>query len=305
MEALWHVTATHTPTGGIGSLSNQDIADEMFWDDDADALIEALVQAKILDEEPAFRLVVHGWAERADEQVHATLAKKVALFADGSAPRLGLTFNADTRRRIASEYRNRHGIDPTSQDHQRTNQDQSKESQDKSRLVSPVPEPVPEPEPKPEPQKAHTPRVDAPEGDLGSALFAYFGRAALQAEMGTALESIDRFREAGRPPSPEQIQRAVEGGRCACLEKTRSNPRNLSWFLNDLADEMTPVEAESRHGERDANGKDEQLHTEAGGRKPQRHREPGKRGGARREGADGSQAVDELNRILGGAGYDT
>src|SRR5688500_771589 len=81
MEALWPVTANHAPNGAVGRLTNQDIADEMFWDDDADTLIDCLLQAEVLDHDPEHRLVIHGWAERADESVHAALARRRCSFA--------------------------------------------------------------------------------------------------------------------------------------------------------------------------------------------------------------------------------
>lgn len=74
MEALWHLTSEQTPTGAIGELSDKAIAAEMYWDDEPAVLIDALVKAEILDRDPKHRLIVHGWAERADQ----TTKRKVA-----------------------------------------------------------------------------------------------------------------------------------------------------------------------------------------------------------------------------------
>lgn len=67
MESLWHVTAEQAPTGAIGRLSNQDIADEMFWEGDADDLINALVSSDLLEHHPRFRLIVHNYHKYADQ----------------------------------------------------------------------------------------------------------------------------------------------------------------------------------------------------------------------------------------------
>lgn len=88
MEAIWHVTADQCPDGAIGTLSNQDIADEMFWDGDADELVRDLIASGVLDEHPEHRLVVHGWSERATDAIHMSLARKGLYFADGSKPRM-------------------------------------------------------------------------------------------------------------------------------------------------------------------------------------------------------------------------
>jgi hypothetical protein len=66
LEALWHATAEHAPQGNIGRLSNADIAMEMYYTYNPDVLMTALVEAKFLDENKEFRLVVHNWAKRAD-----------------------------------------------------------------------------------------------------------------------------------------------------------------------------------------------------------------------------------------------
>lgn len=104
LEALWHLTAEQFPDGDIGALSAQDIADEIFFDGDANVLISALTEAGFLDA-TEHSLVVHGWSERAENGIHAALAKKTLLFADGTMPRVPHEwFSAPTRERIKSEY---------------------------------------------------------------------------------------------------------------------------------------------------------------------------------------------------------
>ena len=128
MEALWHVTSEQAPTGAIGRLTNQDIADEMFWDDDADALIAALVSANILDEHPVHRLSVHGWAERADDATHMKVARAHQVFACGTIPKLR-RFTSAEREQLSAHYA--HAV--------------------RTEYALPEPEPVPEPVSEPEP----------------------------------------------------------------------------------------------------------------------------------------------------------
>lgn len=81
MEALWHVTAEQAPTGAIGRLSNQDIADEMFWDGDADTLIQSFIDAGLLNVHEQFRLVVHNYHKYADQATKRKVARHGLEFA--------------------------------------------------------------------------------------------------------------------------------------------------------------------------------------------------------------------------------
>lgn len=87
LEALWHLAAAQRPRGDVGSLSNQDIADELYFRGDADVLVQALIDAKWLDENSEHRLLVHDWAEHCDDYVHRLLARRGELFACGSVPK--------------------------------------------------------------------------------------------------------------------------------------------------------------------------------------------------------------------------
>lgn len=85
---LWHITATLTPHGNIGKLSNEDIADELEFDvERADELVAALVDVRLIDESDTFRLVVHDWPDHCEESVHLKLARKTEFFADGTRPK--------------------------------------------------------------------------------------------------------------------------------------------------------------------------------------------------------------------------
>lgn len=91
MEALWHVTAEQAPTGAIGRLSNKDIADEMFWDEDPDVLIQAFIDAGLIDKHPQFRLIIHDWQSHADQATKRKLARHGKTFADGDDECLVMT----------------------------------------------------------------------------------------------------------------------------------------------------------------------------------------------------------------------
>lgn len=162
LEALWHLTAVRYPDGDISSLSTSDIAEELFYEGDADALVTALIESKWLDElpfgtsfKPMCTLLVHGWSENADSHIQAQLSKRRQCFADGTMPKLPHdAFNADTRARIRAEFIKKYphlrgddpGDGPTPPD---PAPDGSGPSPDSSRTGSdkspPYQEPVPEP----------------------------------------------------------------------------------------------------------------------------------------------------------------
>ena len=81
LEALWHVTAEQAPTGDIGRLSDQDIADEMFYVGDASALIFALIESGWIDNHPTFRLVIHDWEQHTDQSTKRKVARHGLTFA--------------------------------------------------------------------------------------------------------------------------------------------------------------------------------------------------------------------------------
>jgi hypothetical protein len=86
MEALWHVTAEHAPAGDVGRMSDQDLADELYWDGDAAELVGAYVKAGVLERHQSHRLVVHGWSEHADNAVRHKLKRAGRVFWDGEPP---------------------------------------------------------------------------------------------------------------------------------------------------------------------------------------------------------------------------
>lgn len=91
MEALWHVTSEQAPCGDIGKLSNQDIADEMFYTGDADHLIDCLLKAGILDEHLSCRLSVHSWEDHADQATKRKVARFGKAIVRGEQSQLDMT----------------------------------------------------------------------------------------------------------------------------------------------------------------------------------------------------------------------
>lgn len=86
LESLWHITAKDADDGGIGRLSNEEIAIAIDYLGDENELVDALVGSGWIDTHPTCRLVVHDWSEHADTFVHRRLERQGRLFADGCAP---------------------------------------------------------------------------------------------------------------------------------------------------------------------------------------------------------------------------
>lgn len=91
LESLWIITRTNKNVrdGGIGRLTNIDIAQEMWTTRDPEALIEALIQSGWVDEIDSCRLYVHDWHEWSNDTVDAFLARNTQLYANGARPRMG------------------------------------------------------------------------------------------------------------------------------------------------------------------------------------------------------------------------
>ena len=91
IEALLHVAADQLPypDGGIGRMSNQDIADEMFVRHiNADKLIEAMLLAGQLELNENCRLYIHDFHEHCWDSIDVHLARNIQLYANGRRPRM-------------------------------------------------------------------------------------------------------------------------------------------------------------------------------------------------------------------------
>ena len=82
LESIWHCAITNSPGGDIGRLSNEDIASAIEWEQDADLLVDALVECSWLDADPEFRLIVHNWSKHVPTYLKGAYEKHGKLFAD-------------------------------------------------------------------------------------------------------------------------------------------------------------------------------------------------------------------------------
>lgn len=86
LESLWLITQTNAPRGDIGRLSNEDIAAMLEWPDDADELVNALVECGWLDRSEEFRLLVHDWQHHCPAYIRGSLSSQGTSFAGCEPP---------------------------------------------------------------------------------------------------------------------------------------------------------------------------------------------------------------------------
>lgn len=78
VECLWHLTAVQAPRGDIGKLTDQEIAEGVFWPKrNSKHLIDCLSSdhVRLLDRCSCHRLRVHDWYDHSDQSVKKTVAK--------------------------------------------------------------------------------------------------------------------------------------------------------------------------------------------------------------------------------------
>jgi hypothetical protein len=88
LAKMWEWVSKYTPSGDIGKYSDAIIASKIGWPDEPSRLIRGMVDAKWLDENQSYRLLVHDWPQHCEDSVHAQLARQGLLFADGTKPKL-------------------------------------------------------------------------------------------------------------------------------------------------------------------------------------------------------------------------
>jgi len=82
LVSLWSTTADNAPDGGIGKLTDEEIATEIEWEGDPTALIEALVDAGWLDRDgetlrgERCRLTIHDWKDHCPDYIKERLRKQ-------------------------------------------------------------------------------------------------------------------------------------------------------------------------------------------------------------------------------------
>lgn len=199
LEALWHFAGHFTPNGNLSKYSVEEIEGWLEWDGEEGQLIESLVKARWIDRLSNGGLIVHDWDQHCDTYTHTELAKKTELFACGAAPRLGDSFNKETKERIKAEYFKKYGRDvwetsqetAENQDSLPTSLDSVGESPDKSGQVNSIPE----------------------------------GRGQKPEDIKTDNSARDEFRGNWRPPTPLECAEIFQ--RLGC-----SDPREPEKFKN-------------------------------------------------------------------------
>lgn len=88
LESLWIATQHNAPRGDLGRFTNEEIAIEIGWDGDPDAMVLALVETGWLDTSNEYRLVIHDWHKHAPRYIHGIVAKLggFVIVADCSDP---------------------------------------------------------------------------------------------------------------------------------------------------------------------------------------------------------------------------
>ena len=70
LAMLWDWTGEYAPQGDVGRHDDEDIAEAVDWpDDQAEALVTALVDCGWLDRHPEHRLIVHDYHDHAEEWI--------------------------------------------------------------------------------------------------------------------------------------------------------------------------------------------------------------------------------------------
>lgn len=83
LEAVWLTTYANAPDGDIGRLTNEEIAAALEWSGNADELVQALIDARWLDEAPMpYRLLIHEWATYCSASHKGNYAKYGKQFAE-------------------------------------------------------------------------------------------------------------------------------------------------------------------------------------------------------------------------------
>lgn len=78
LESLWQLCMECCDEGNIGKFSNEEIADHIEWEGDADLLISALTESGWLDTCSDERLIVHDWFAHCPEFIRKRIEKRKA-----------------------------------------------------------------------------------------------------------------------------------------------------------------------------------------------------------------------------------
>ena len=75
LELLWQFTSKYTPRGDVGRFSDARIEAACDWSGRKGQLLDALVQARWIDRDDQYRLVIHDWETHADGTVKKRLIR--------------------------------------------------------------------------------------------------------------------------------------------------------------------------------------------------------------------------------------
>lgn len=198
VESLWQFTAKHAPAGDVGKWSDEEIAASMGWTGDSSALVSALVEARLLDLDPAARLIVHDWNEHCEDSIHLILARRVEFFANGIRPSLA-RINKTDRPQLEAAY--------VVKDRDRRRTAGARNTHGTRIKARAMPEPEPEPclslsHARPEPCQA------APESEPDSFANAKPCRAGLDGsgDVGAVVEHYRAYHPTARPGDRERAK---------------------------------------------------------------------------------------------------
>lgn len=88
VAALDELATQHAHAGDVGRYGDAAIARACGWTRSPGALVALLLRAGVLAQHDHHRLVLVGWWERADDAVHAAVARARAFFTCGRGPKL-------------------------------------------------------------------------------------------------------------------------------------------------------------------------------------------------------------------------
>ena len=165
---LWWFTSQYAPAGDIGRFTDDDITEAVGFDlDRSKELVESLQKAGFIDYSQSHRLVIHDWAEHCEEAVHAKLARRGELFADGSEPNTRL-LNALEKERAKQEFQNRRmELEKHAHDMRMSGACDAHEHATTLSLALPLPLPLPEIKDTPLPPQGESATADeSVEGEL-------------------------------------------------------------------------------------------------------------------------------------------
>lgn len=229
LEMLWHWTAKYAIQGDIGKWSDDVIAEGAGWTDREKIpfFIDALIESGWIDQDSEHRLLIHDWADHADEAVRKTLRNRgLELFRENSGKVEKVSGKVAKRSAQACAF--------------------------------PEPEPKPEPQPEPAVETLPTPNTPPPhKGPLAAAVKSVLETAelatppplptngavkhtrnALASEIGHVPDEriVGRVVQAAREADPEISDAEIAlWVHAVTPDGSRGKPRGPAWWAHVVA----------------------------------------------------------------------